>query len=257
MIGIGVIMIRVVLVDLDGTVYEGNNVIDGAVEAISNMRNNGIKVIFCTNNSSLPPEKIVEKMNRMGVVCEDDELISSIGMMVAYLKNNAMKKVYVCGSDEVVEYCKFNKIDLCSENECENLVIAMDKKYNYEKMTRGTHAALRADKILICNQDALFPTEEGLCPGCGAMVSSILFCSNRKADVIIGKPSTYMLEYVCEKYGYDKDDLLVIGDTPDSDIKMADDFGCKSLLVDISGTVAGSVKGLKDTVSWDWSKFSS
>ena len=192
----------------------------------------------------------------MGIACEDDELISSIGMMVDYLKNHSMKKVYVCGSDEVIDYCKFNKIDLCGENECENLVIAMDKKYDYEKMTRAVRAALRADSILICNQDALFPTEDGLCPGCGAMVSSILFCSNRKANVIIGKPSTYMLEQVCEKYGCDKADLLVIGDTPDSDIKMANDFGCKSLLVDTSGTVAGSIRGLKETIPWDWSKFS-
>ena len=228
-------MIKVALIDLDGTIYQGNQVIEGAAEAITNLRKHGIRIVFCTNNSSVPPERIVKKLNDIGVECQKDELLSSIEMMIIYIRNYNIKRVYVCGSEEVIDYCKSNGVDLCDEINCENLVISMDSKFNYEKMTRAVRAALTAKRILICNEDRVFLKEDGLYPGCGAMVSSILYCANRKANVIVGKPSTYMLEYVCEKYGFNKDELLVIGDTLDSDIRMANDFGCKSILVNGKG----------------------
>lgn len=238
-------MIKVALIDLDGTVYEGNKVIDGAIEAINNLRKHGIKVIFCTNNSSLPPEKIVKKLNTMGITCGDDEVLSSIGMMVTYLKNHDMKKVYVCGSDEVIDYCRSNKIDLCDENKCENLVIAMDVNYNYEKMTKAVRAALRVDNILVCNQDALFPTEGGLCPGCGAIVSSILSVTKKDPTVIVGKPHTMMIDHIAKKFDLRPDDIIVIGDGEESDIKMAENYGSRSIQI---GT---DVRTIRDLIEWD------
>lgn len=250
-------MVKVVLIDLDGTVYEGNQLIEGAIDAITNLRKHSIKVIFCTNNSSIPPERIVKKLNSMGIECKEDELLSSIEMMVSYIDNHHLKKVYICGSEDIIDYCKNNGVDLSDETKCENLVISMDPHYNYEKNTRAVRAAFTANKILICNEDRVFLKEDGLYPGCGAMTSSILFCANRQADVVVGKPSTYMLEYLCEKYGYIKDDLLVIGDTVDSDIKMANDFGCKSILIDEKGIEKNSIKSLKETINWDWSTYGS
>ncbi len=239
-------MVRVALVDLDGTVYEGSRIIDGAIEAIRNLRSYGIKVIFCTNNSFVPPEKIVDKLNGMGIACEYDELLSSMDMMVTYLKSHNMKKVYLCGSDEAIDYFKSNRIDLCGENECENLVIAMDKKYDYEKMTRAVRAALRADKILICNQDALFPTEDGLCPGGGAIVSSILSVTKREPTIVVGKPQTVMIDYIAKKYNLKPEEIVVIGAGKESDIKMADNYGSKSILIGVD------VKTIRDLVTYKW-----
>ncbi len=109
----------------------------------------------------------------------------------------------------------------------------MDSEYNYYKMTCAIRAALRAEKIIVCNLDKLFPKEDGLYPGCGAMASSILFCSGRSPDIILGKPSTYMMEYVAKKYGYGADEMIVVGDSLNSDIAMAKAYGSPYALIGV------------------------
>jgi len=124
-----------------------------------------------------------------------------------------------------------NGIDLCAPEKCRNLIIGMDTEYDYGKMTKGVRAALKAERIIVCNEDRLYPAEDGVKPGCGAMVHSILSVTQRKYDVILGKPGTAMMSFISEKYGFMPEEMMVIGDTETSDVAMADAYGSPSLLI--------------------------
>lgn len=242
-------MTKIALVDLDGTIYKGDEIIEGALEAIDNLKSQGFRVVFCTNNSMMPPYEIANRLNKMGITCCEQDILSSIMMAFFYVKDNNVSNVYICGSDSIIDYFINNGISLHNENECDCLIIAMDDNYNYEKMTRGVRAALHSKTIIVCNEDRVFPTNEGLCPGCGAIASSILFASRKKPDIIVGKPEIYMMDYISKKFGAKPEDMVVIGDGYDSDAVMAKKYGSKYVLI------GEDVKTIKETKHWNWSKY--
>ena len=224
-------MIKAAILDLDGTVYEGSRLIEGADTAIAEMRSRGIKVVFCTNNSSRPAKDISEKLNSMGIPCNAEDVVSSASLAVRYAVDNRLEKVYFCGSDRMRGEFLRNGIDLCPPEECRNLIIGMDTEYDYGKMTKGVRAALKAERIIVCNEDRLYPAEDGVKPGCGAMVHSILSVTQKKYDVILGKPGTAMMSFISERFGFRPEEMMVIGDTETSDVAMADAYGSPSLLI--------------------------
>lgn len=85
-------MIKAILLDLDGTVYNGNTIIDEADEAIENMRRNGIRVYFCTNNSSSTPHSIMKKLKGMNIDCDEEDVLTSGKATLEYIKRNNLKK---------------------------------------------------------------------------------------------------------------------------------------------------------------------
>lgn len=239
-------MLRLALVDLDGTVYIGNRLIPGADAAIEHMRESGLQVLFCTNNSFRPVGSIAAKLRGMGIPCADGDILSSGLMGIHYVKSHHLEKVYFCGSDDYRAEFEKQGIDLADEDSCENLVIAMDMDYTYGKMTKAVRAALRAEKIVVCSKDKLFPCEGGLCPGCGAIVSSILSVTGRKEDAFVGKPDPYMIGYAAERFGAEPGEIVVIGDIPENDGKMAEAYGAHQLII------GRDIASLGETKTWDW-----
>lgn len=246
--------VKVILLDLDGTVYQGNKLISGAEEFIEKVRSSGLRVLFCTNNSSKPRSYIARKLTGMGIPCTDEDVISSGYMAIQYVISNDLNNVYVSGTEDYrMEFQKYGA-DLVDESEADNLVLSMDMDYNYSKMTKAVRAALRSKKIILCNQDRLFPKEDGVYPGCGAIVASVLFCSNRSADIVLGKPSTYMLEHASKITGCSAYEMVVIGDSLESDIAMAEAYGSPSILIGSKREMGPWADTLGETVEWDWSK---
>ena len=130
------------------------------------------------------------------------------------------------------------------------LVVGLDKNYSYYKLAEIMPYAKLAVPIIACNKDVSFPTDYGQWqPGAGPIVASVECALNRPATVV-GKPNPWMLELICADWGIKKENMLVIGDSYDSDIQMADKFGCKSVLVN-SGEIGnlGSMEDLLNVLS--------
>lgn len=215
------------------------------------MRCQDIPIFFITNNSSKMPSAISKKLNRMGIDCDTKEVISSGMMAVEYCKENEIKEVFVSGSDDLID-CFINSNIEVSSDYSDFMVIGMDSDFDYYKLTRSVRASLKANTILLCNEDRLFLKEDGVYPGCGGMTSSILYCSNRKPDIILGKPCVYMAQYVSRITGLPPEELVMIGDTFESDVLMAKQYGSKYFLIsDVDSKY--NISGLIDTIGWDWS----
>lgn len=247
-------MISVAMLDLDGTIYKGKQLINGSDKAVLNLIDNNVEVYFCTNNSLIMPKQISKKLNKMGIACDPEHIVSSGQVAIDYVNSNNLKNVFVSGSEDLIQAFKDSSIEICNEKSCSTLIIGMDSNYDYEKMTRSVRAAINSKTIILCNEDRIFVKEDGIYPGCGGMTSSILYCSNKKPDKIIGKPQTVMPEYIQKVTNAKKEEMIVIGDTYESDIKMAHNFGCKSLLIS-NYKGEKTIKSLKDTINWDWSNY--
>lgn len=225
--------IKAVVFDLDGTIYYGSKIIDGVEETLEYFNKKGNKIFFLTNNSTRTRRQVYEKLSDMGVKCELEQVYTSGYVASIYAEKENLKNIFIFGSDNLKSEFEDRGIKVVDdENEAENLLIGYDPNFDYEKVTQALHVALKGNTIIACNKERHFPGENARrLPGCGAMVGSIELCINREVDFVIGKPNTLMLDVLSKQYGLCKDEILVVGDTYESDIAMADNYGCKSILI--------------------------
>lgn len=225
--------IKAVVFDLDGTIYYGDKVIEGAIETINCIRNLGKKIFYLTNNSTKTRKQIYEKLMKMGIVCEIEQVFTSGYVAAIYAENEKLENIFVLGSENLKQEFKEKGINVIEdENKAENLLIGYDTNLDYEKITKALNVALKGNTIIACNKERHFPGKDARrIPGCGAMVGVIELCANKKVDFVIGKPNTLMLDRLAHMNNLSNNEILMVGDTYESDIIMADDYGCKSILI--------------------------
>ncbi|MGI6031867.1 MAG: HAD-IIA family hydrolase [Coriobacteriales bacterium] len=223
---------KAVMFDLDGTIYYGSRIIEGANEAIERCRELGKRVFFLTNNSTKTRAQLYEKLSGMDIDCAFDEVVTSGYVAALYAKREGLGKIYLCGSADLASEFEEVGVSTALASEAENLFIGYDPAFDYAKLTDAVRVALRAKRIIACNKEKVFRGEGAQWfPGCGGMVAPIEWCSGRSSDYVIGKPNTLMLEMLCSQLSITEKEALVVGDTYGSDILMANRFGCPSVLI--------------------------
>lgn len=222
---------RCVVFDLDGTVYFGKQLALQAEDVILKCRKRFEYVFFATNNSALSRKDLCERLKNFGIDCEIDEIINSSYLIAQYLLQNKLNEVYCLGTERLKEELNAHQINTDSKSP-NAIVIGYDKDFNLDKLERAINVYNKDCKIIVANKEKTYPRDNGiLAPGAGAIVSAFECCVNRQSDVILGKPNTLMLDFIAQKLKLKHSELLVIGDSIENDIQMAEKFGCGSILV--------------------------
>lgn len=223
---------RAVVFDLDGTIYYGTEIIEGANDVIEFFRKKGLQIFFLTNNSTKTRQEIYQRLLNIGVNCEMKEVMTSGYVAAMYAKKEKMKDIFIFGSENLKTEFRQEGIEVVEGENAHNLLIGYNPDFTYEDITNALRVALKANHIIACNKERYFPgTNAKIMPGCGAMVAPIEWCANREADYVIGKPNTLMLDIICETYQFLKSEIIMVGDTYESDIVMAQRAGCSSVYV--------------------------
>ena len=219
--------------DLDGTIYFGDEPAEGARELLSSIAEGGGEIYYMTNNSRKTRKQISGKLQSMGIPAVPEQVYASGTVAVDFLAKNGYRNVYALGAEEIREELIAAGVPVTDrEDLAETLLIGLDFKVDYEMLTKAVRAAMRVRCFIACNLDRTFPGQDKeLFPGCAAIVAAVEACSGRKADFIIGKPSTMMLEELVSEHGLAAEEILVVGDNYDTDIAMAEAYGCDSVLV--------------------------
>lgn len=227
-----------VIFDLDGTIYNGNELAPFSLEIINELEINEFEIIFFTNNSTKTRLEIVHKLEKLGIKTELDRVYTSSYATAKYLFSNKISKVFLIGSIGFREELDNFSIEIVDSSDVQAVVVGLDMEFNYYKISRALEAINNGAKLIVCNRDKNYPIENNvLRPGCNAMVNSILGSSDNKVDVdyLVGKPNVYLLENICNDWKLDKNFIYIVGDNEESDIAMANKYGCKSFLVQNSG----------------------
>lgn len=225
---------KVVCFDLDGTLYRGSKLIDGAAKAVESCCSLGKEVYYVTNNSAKTREHIASKLRYLGLGADCDHVVSSGFAAMLHCRTSNEDGVYVCGTEGLKDEFVEGGLALCNESECKTLVVGFDPSFDYEKLKRAVDAMVHASFSLACNRERLFEGERGeLFPGCGAMTASVEWCSGKAFDKVVGKPEAGLLEIVSRISGQPASSMVMIGDTPESDGASAAAFGCSCVLVNV------------------------
>lgn len=218
------------LIDLDGTLYRGDQVIPGALEFVSWLSENKIPYLFLTNNSTRSPKWVAEKLRRFGFPAEAEQVYTSSLACARYLEEKEeVKSVYIVGEEGLYQAITDAGFVL-TDNQPDAVVVGLDRAFTYEKMKKA-FLGIQAGALFIgTNADRALPTEDGLWPGSGSLAMGIAAAAGRNPR-FIGKPEPVMMRYALEKLGCKKEEVLVIGDNLQTDILAGVRGGMDTLLV--------------------------
>ena len=223
--------IKLFLLDMDGTIYLDNELIDGALNFLSKIKENNKQYIFLTNNSSKSKFDYLNKLNNLFIEANINNIFTSGMAMGIYLnKNFPNKSIYLVGTKalkkELLEYnIKFN-----SKNP-DIVVVGFDRELNYKKLEKACEFIDNGAIFLATNIDYVCPIKDKrYIPDCGSICNMITNATKKEAT-FIGKPKPDMINLLKEKYNLQDDEIVMIGDRVYTDITCGYNANVKTVCV--------------------------
>ena len=200
----------------------------------------GYQVFYLTNNSGKTQQQIIDKLNGFGFRANLQNTYCGSYAISCYLLQEKIMSVYLVGTDALMSDLESHDIKVDNSADVSAVVVGLDPFLSYNKIATALEAINNGAKLIIANMDPSYPVEnDRRLPGCGAMVGAIVGATGHAPDFHVGKPNTYMFELLCNKHGLSPQEICVIGDDPESDIKMAVTLQCQSILFDPKDTFQG------------------
>ncbi len=219
------------LIDLDGVLYRGDRVIDGAPESLSRLRAARRRVVFVTNNSARTPEQVAGKLVGLGILAEPLEVVTSALATADLLAAQGGGTAFVIGEEGI--RTALSKAGLTvlrgTPEHADHVVVGWDRSVDYAKLRTAAVLVERGSHLVATNSDVSYPAPDGsLWPGAGALLAVVTATTGRDAE-IVGKPHAPLYEAALRRAGDGR--ALVVGDRLDTDIAGARALGLDSLLV--------------------------
>ena len=223
--------VKCFLLDMDGTFYLGNNLIEGSLDFLAALKRTGRTARFLTNNSSKSASVYAEKLKKMNVPEEYRDVISSGHAAARYcLKNFPGKKGYLLGTPQLREELLGMGLEFV-EDDPDYVLVAFDTTLDYAKMTKVCDFVREGRPYVATHPDYNCPTETGYIPDMGAIMAFIKASAGRDADIIIGKPYAGIVEEALYRTGYTKEEMAMCGDRLYTDVATGVNFGILGILV--------------------------
>ena len=227
--------VRALLVDMDGVLYRGDQVLPGASELFPALRALGIGFVLITNNSSRTQEQYEQKLQRMGVPVRGEEVLTSGQATALYLARDHPPgtRVFVIGMDGLVQPLRAQGYIL-TDQEPEVVVVGFDSALTYDKLVTAHRAIRRGARYVGTNPDPTLPTPDGDVPGSGSF-HCLLSTSTGVRPTIVGKPHPPLFEMGLARLGTRPEETAIVGDRLDTDIQGGRNVGLVTMLV-LSGS---------------------
>ena len=224
---------RLFLLDMDGTIYLDCDLFDGTLDFLRRVKETGGRYVFVTNNSSKGTDAYLRKLKSLGIEATEENLLTSTDATILYIKNNFPgRKFYALGTESFVRQLFDSGIDVCTEplDDIFGLVISNDQELNFKKLTDACILLLRDIEYIATNPDWVCPTSFGYVPDCGSFAEMLRHATG-KTPTFIGKPMPEMIYLAMEKFGYTKDETVIVGDRVYTDIASGFNAGVDTVLV--------------------------
>lgn len=227
--------IKCFLFDMDGTINLGNTLIPGMDKFFEKLTAAGRDFYLVTNNSSKGHDHYVEKMQRMGIAVERNNVLISSDAFVFYMSKlcpNA--RLFVLGTEQLKKTITDAGFTITTklEEETDYVVVGFDMSLEYENLAIACRLIDKGVPYVATHPDVRCPIEGGeFIPDCGAMIKLIETATGKTPIEITGKPYSYLVDLIVERTGYSKDEIAMVGDRLSTDIRFGLLNGILSVLV--------------------------
>ena len=190
---------RCIVLDMDGTIYMGDNPIEGAVAFVQRHWED-VDFFFLSNNTSKAPETYIKKLNGIG----NRDFASDLRQRMPELKQQ--------------------------EEGAQAVILAYDTELTYEKLSRSALLLQKDDvRFLATHPDLVCPSPEGPLPDVGSFLALYATATGRRPERIFGKPDATLLSSLLQRYA--PENMLMVGDRLSTDKLLAENAGIDFLLV--------------------------
>lgn len=222
--------IQLFVLDMDGTFYLGEQILEGSLEFLEVLKHSGKQYIFLTNNSSKSPELYIQKLAKMNCHISNDQIITSGDIMIHILQQEYPDQgVYLLGTPSLQKSFHDNGIVLTDQQPAV-VVVGFDTTLTYEKLETACTFIREGVPFLATHLDINCPTEHGYIPDCGAICAAIT-SSTGVEPRYVGKPYIETLNYVLSKTNLPKEQIAFVGDRIYTDVATGVTNGSNGFLV--------------------------
>lgn len=228
------------LIDMDGVLYRGSEVIAGADRFLAELRRREIPFRLLTNNSQRTRRDVVAKLGRMGIDVEERHVYTCAMATAAFLERQKPGgTAFVIGEGGLLTALHQHGYAIV-DHDPDYVVVGEGRTFNLELVEAAVRMILGGAKLVATNLDPNCPTQGGLRPGCGAMVAMLETATGTEA-FSVGKPSPFMMRAARKELGLSTDETTMIGDTMTTDILGGVQLGFHTVLVLSGGTRRGDL----------------
>jgi len=219
------------VVDVDGVLTRGAHPLPGAIDALRALQSRA-RVVLLSNNSTRSRTELASHLSALGFAVAADDVFASSYLAAHYLRDLAgAAHVWVVGEEGLrSELAQAGHHLTARPTDAAWVVVGTDRNLSYATLNQTLQALLAGARLLVTNEDATYPTAQGLAPGAGAIVGALRGMGYAPAAVI-GKPSPLAFEIALRELGEPKEKVLVVGDRLETDIAGADAAGVDSALI--------------------------
>ncbi len=223
---------RGVILDLDGVVYRGDEPLAGAVEFVAELRSRGTRLVAVSNHAGASAADLAARLRRLGVPLDEREVVTSIDATVAFLlaKHPPAASALVVGSPALKEAVAAAGYAASPPYE---IVVVGYQSGRDEAELAAAAAAVEAGAALVgTNSDRWLPSPNGARrPETGPYLALVASMAGRAPAAVLGKPNPYIGGMALERLGLGAHEVVVVGDTLDTDVGLAKAMGAASALL--------------------------
>lgn len=217
--------------DLDGVIWRRKALIEGADRTVSELRKRGAQLCFLTNNAGERRSTTHKKLVSMGVDAQLDEVITAGYATAQVLRRDfGLLKIFVMGSAELAEEMREAGHSVVTTN-ADGVVVGLDTEFNYQKLNAAFQCLRQGAKFVACNDNRIYPVEDGVHPGVGPSVRALACCAGREPDLVVGKPNLPIMKFALAALKVPANKCLCVGDQLEYDIQVGKNVGMDTALV--------------------------
>lgn len=243
---------KLFLLDMDGTIYLDETMFPGTIPFLEAVRRRGGKYLFLTNNSSKSVDAYVEKLGRLGLPAEREDFLTSVDALVADLKSRPLPKLcYVFGTESFKSQLREAGIPVTERRQegVDCLLIGFDTELTFQKLEDACILLNRGVDFIATNPDWVCPTWYGSVPDCGSVCEMLHKATGRRPRVI-GKPRPAMALLAMERWGYAKEQTVLVGDRLYTDIACGVNAGIDTVFVLSGEGTRADLETSETTPTW-------
>jgi HAD superfamily hydrolase (TIGR01450 family) len=207
------------VVDLDGVVWLAGEPIPGSAHAVAELRRVGIRVLFASNNSAPTLSELLARLERAGIDADPGDIVTSAQAAAAMLDPGTT--AFPCAEAGVAEALVERGVAVVGSGPADAVVVGWTRRFDFTLLDTTATLVRQGARFIGTNEDATYPTPEGLLPGAGAILAAVATAAQATPEVA-GKPHPAMVELIRRRTA---GIAMAVGDRPSTDGELARALG--------------------------------
>ncbi len=247
--------LKLAIFDLDGVIYRGNSLIPKSDKVIKDLKENSVKIVYNTNNSTATRQMYVDRLSDFNIISDINDFFTSAlitaGEITSLKQNATIFVIGEVGLKEELEMKGHTVVNFNSDsNDVDYVIVGMDRDFNYKKLAFAQNCILQGHaQFYATNADSTFPVANRLLPGAGVMVNALQTCTNQKPLKIFGKPNPFGINAILTNTNTPPEKSVIFGDRLNTDILAGNRAKINTILVLTGVTKESDVKKLRQDLA--------